>query len=101
VVYTKEAQTADHYIERFAHDYQKKYSITVATSDALQQMIIRGSGCAVLSARELKEEIERTNESVIQGFRDKQTEDRNYLQDAVSTETRQQMEALLKDESDS
>lgn len=100
VVYTREAQTADHYIERFAHDNQKKYSITVATSDALQQMIIRGSGCAVLSARELKEEIERANESVIQDFRDKQSEDRNYLQDAVSKEARQQMEALLKDESD-
>ncbi|NLE26315.1 MAG: GTP-binding protein, partial [Clostridiaceae bacterium] len=57
LVYTREAQTADQYIEKFAHDNQKKYDITVATSDNLQQIIIRGSGSAVISARELKEEI--------------------------------------------
>ena len=34
VVYTKEAQTADHFIEKFAHDNHEKYDITVATSDA-------------------------------------------------------------------
>ncbi len=44
VVYTREAQTADQYIERFAHDNQRKYDITVATSDGLQQIIIRGGG---------------------------------------------------------
>lgn len=42
LVYTREAQTADQYIEKFAYDNQKKYNITVATSDGLQQIIIRG-----------------------------------------------------------
>ena len=100
VVYTREAQTADHYIERFTHDNQKKYSITVATSDGLQQIIIRGSGSAVLSARELKEEIERANEKVIQAYKEKQAIDRNYLKDALSSEAKQQMEELLKEEND-
>ena len=45
VVYTSEAQTADLYIEKFAHQNGPKYHITVATSDGLQQMIIRGAGC--------------------------------------------------------
>ena len=58
LVYTREAQTADHYIEKFAHDNNRKYRITVATSDGLQQMIVRGAGCALLSARELKTEME-------------------------------------------
>jgi Predicted RNA-binding protein containing a PIN domain len=98
VVYTKEAQTADHFIEKFAHDNQEKYDITVATSDGLQQIIIRGSGCALLSARELKDEMERANERVIQDYQEKQPADRNYFKDALSTETKQQMEEFLKDE---
>jgi small GTP-binding protein len=100
VVYTREAQTADHFIEKFAHDNQKKYNITVATSDGLEQIIIRGSGCAVLSARELKEEIERANETVIQEYKEKQAIVRNYLENALSAETKQQMEELLKEEND-
>lgn len=62
VVYTKEAETADQYIEKFAHENGKKYQVTVATSDGLEQVIIRGAGCRLLSARELKEEMERANE---------------------------------------
>lgn len=98
VVYTKEAQTADQFIERFTHEHQKKYDITVATSDGLQQIIIRGSGSAVLSARELKVEIERANEKVIQVYKEKQIIDRNYLKDAISAETRQRMEKLQKED---
>ncbi len=100
VVYTREAQTADHFIERFAHDNQEKYDITVATSDGLQQVIIRGSGCALLSARELKEEMERTNEEVLQAYQKKQPINRNYLEDALSTKTKQQMEEFLEEEKD-
>jgi small GTP-binding protein len=98
VVYTKEAQTADHFIEKFAHDNQGKYNITVATSDGLQQIIVRGAGCSVLSARELKEEIERTNEKVIQDYERKQALKLNYLKDTLSAETKQQMHELLREE---
>ncbi len=97
VVFTRTAQTADQYIERFAHDNQSKYDITVATSDGLQQIIIRGAGCAVLSARELREQIEIANESVLQAYRDKKPADRNVLRDALSEESKQQMEDLLND----
>ena len=58
VVYTKEAETADQYIEKFAHSNQDKYNITVATSDGMEQLIIRGAGCRLLSAKELKIEID-------------------------------------------
>ena len=40
----KEAETADQYIEKFAHQHAKEYAITVATSDGLEQMIILGQG---------------------------------------------------------
>lgn len=59
VVYTKEAETADRYIEKFAHENAKRYDVTVATSDGLEQIIIRGEGCRLMSARELQTEIAR------------------------------------------
>ena len=64
VVYTKEAQTADSYIEQLTHKIAKQYQVTVATSDGLVQLITRGQNCMVISARDLKLEIERANESV-------------------------------------
>ncbi|KJR47168.1 hypothetical protein UF75_2465 [Desulfosporosinus sp. I2] len=96
MVYTREAQTADQYIEKFAHDHQKNYNITVATSDGLQQLIIRGAGCALLSARELKVEIEGANERINHEYQEIQGRDRNYLIDALSPEAKQQLEELIK-----
>jgi predicted RNA-binding protein with PIN domain len=57
VVYTKEAETADQYIEKFAHDNASRYQIRVATSDGLEQIIIRGEGCLLVSAREFEAEV--------------------------------------------
>jgi len=55
VIYTRTAQTADMYIERFAHNHSKKYDITVASSDGMVQIITRGEGCRVISSRELEQ----------------------------------------------
>ena len=68
MVYTKEAETADQYIEKFAHQHGKEYQITVATSDGLEQVIIRGQGCALLSARELEEEITCTRAAFMENY---------------------------------
>ena len=57
VVFTKEAETADLYIEKTAHALARKYRVTVATSDAVEQIIIFGSGAYRMSARMLLEEI--------------------------------------------
>ena len=64
IVYTKEAETADAYIEKLTHTISKDYQVTVATSDGLVQLITRGQNCLILSARELKEEIIRAKETV-------------------------------------
>ena len=63
VVYTKEAETADYYIEHFAHENSKKYDITVVTSDGLEQVIIRGAGCALMSSREFEKEVENASKT--------------------------------------
>ena len=97
VVFTKEAQTADQYIERFAYDTKGKYAITVATSDGLQQTIIRGAGCALLSARQLLEEIEDAHGSIQQA---RPSTDGNYLGDTLTLEVRQQIDKLHKKKED-
>lgn len=66
VVYTKEAETADAYIEKLTHTISKDYSVTVATSDGLVQLITRGQNCTIMSARELKEDMERVREEIRQ-----------------------------------
>lgn len=68
VVYTKTAETADQYIEKFAHTNGKKYDVTVATSDGLEQIIIRGAGCGLISAREFKAEIERASNNLRENY---------------------------------
>ncbi len=58
VVYTKEAETADQYIEKTVHNIGRKYEVTVATSDALEQMIIWGEGAIRLSAKGFREAVD-------------------------------------------
>ncbi len=94
VVYTKEAETADQYIEKFAYEHGNKDEVTVATSDGLEQIIIRGKGCALYSARELKEEIERASEEIQRAYGDKTLEERNYLLDGVDDEIKKELENL-------
>lgn len=81
VVYTKEAETADMYIERTAHEIGRKYQVTVATSDGLEQIIIRGQGCVMMSARELKEEIDRINKEIRDEYVEQFPQSKNYLFD--------------------
>ena len=94
VVYTKEAETADQYIERTAHEMGKKYQITVATSDGLEQIIIRGQGCAMISARELKEEIERINQEIRKEYVEQFPGSKNYLFDYLPKELSEQLYAI-------
>ncbi len=94
IVYTGEAQTADQYIEKFAHDNKKKYNIAVATSDGLQQMIVRGAGCSLLSARELKDEIDAANDRIRKEYRELLSKRHSSLMDALSPEEILQLQEL-------
>lgn len=64
VVYTKEAETADAYIEKITHKISRDYHVTVATSDGLVQLITRGQNCRIMSAKELQMEMERVNNEI-------------------------------------
>lgn len=88
VVFTKEAETADQYIEKFAHENGRRYRVTVATSDGLEQIIIRGQGCALLSARELLEEIVRAKQTLSETYLEapKEKGSKYYLMDDFAGE---------------
>ena len=60
VVYTKEAETADSYIERTTHELSKNYRVQVATSDRMEQLIIIGNGAMRISADAFRKEVNRT-----------------------------------------
>lgn len=78
VVYTKEAETADHYIERFTHEYAKKYDITVVTSDGLEQMIIIGQGCQLVSSREFEQLVKRAAREAVENFETDMQRERRF-----------------------
>lgn len=64
IVYTKEAETADMYIEQASYDLSRKHRVRVATSDGMEQMIILGHGAERLSATELKWEVEQATRHI-------------------------------------
>ncbi len=68
VVYTKEAETADQYIEKTVHDIGRKYNVTVATSDAMEQMIIMGQGARRMSANGLLEAIHEMEKELYETY---------------------------------
>ena len=65
VVYTKEAETADAYIEKATYEIGKKYRVKVATSDGPEQLIILGHGALRVSASSFHEEMERVRGQII------------------------------------
>jgi len=69
VVYTREAETADMYIERVTYEIGKKHRIRVATSDNLEQLIILGNNASRISASAFREEVERVNAEIAEIIR--------------------------------
>lgn len=94
VVYTKEAETADQYIEKTVHEIGRKYRVTVATSDQLEQVIILGQGGRRMSARELLEDVIEVRQQIRETAREKRSSEKNYLFDHLDEETAARMERI-------
>lgn len=94
VVYTKEAETADQYIEKTVHEIGRKYRVTVATSDQLEQVIILGQGGQRMSARELLEDVIEVSHQIRETARQKSSSEKNYLFDHLDEETATRMERI-------
>lgn len=94
VVFTKEAETADQYIEKVTQQMNRQYSVAVATSDKLEQVIILGKGAMRLSARDLKKEIKETSVEIKTIHLDTVPSQKNWLFDHVDAELFEYLEDI-------
>ena len=94
VVYTKEAETADQYIEKVVHEIGRKYHVTVATSDNVEQVVTLGQGGKLLSARELRTEVEEVQRQIREEYLNRPQKGKKYLFDYLDEEISGQMEEV-------
>ena len=64
IVYTKEAETADSYIEKVTKKLAKNNRVKVVTSDGLEQLIIMGNGCLRMSSQEFYQEVKEAENNI-------------------------------------
>ena len=101
VVYTKEAETADQYIEKVVHEIGRKYHVTVATSDGVEQVVTLGQGGTLISAREFLEEVRYVEAAIREEARVRRENVRTYLFDHVDEELARKMERVRLGEEES
>ena len=94
IVYTREAETADQYIEKTVRRISRKHEVTVATSDALEQVIILGQGARRMSASGLKEEVELARKELREEHLGRGEGLRHYLFDHLGEEDAEEMERV-------
>ena len=94
VVYTREAETADAYIEKTVHRLAKEFDITVATSDNAEQMIIWGEGARRMPAPELKEEIDQACAEIEQKYLKKDSSGKSYMFETLPEDLRKLLESM-------
>lgn len=99
IVYTKESQTADTYIERFAAVNAKNYKVRVATSDNLEQIIIMGRGAHRLSARDLELEINNIKKEMNAKYIENKPVKNNSLLSNLDKDTAELLEKMRYPES--
>ena len=91
VIFTREAETADQYIEKAAHELTKQYQVTVATSDAIEQIIIYGAGAVRLSARNFESEVVNAEREMQAQYIAQDTDRRQTVGSSVGEEIRKAM----------
>lgn len=86
VIYTKEAETADQYIEKTTHELKKNYNVTVATSDGLEQVIIMSQGALRMSAKDLEIEVNANDKAIAEKIHEYKPVKNNMLIDNLDSE---------------
>ena len=98
VVYTKEAETADQYIEKTVHKIGRRHHVTVATSDALEQVIILGQGGHRISAQGLQNEILLAKQELREEHLEKTSKGKRYLFDGASDEMTEYVDRMRNED---
>ena len=92
VVYTKQAETADQYIEKVVHQIGKKYHVTVVTSDRVEQIVTLGQGGTLISSREFRKEVDLVKRQIREEYEKRRDSGKNYLFDHMDEELAEEME---------
>ena len=101
MVYTKEAETADQYIEKVVHEIGRKYHVTVATSDGVEQVVTLGQGGTLISAREFLEEVRYVEAAIREEARARRESVKTYLFDHVDEDLARKVEKVRLGEEES
>ncbi len=94
IVYTKEAETADQYIEKVVHHIGRKYHVTVVTSDGVEQVVTLGQGGTLISSREFREEVELVRRQIREEYESRRDRGKNYLFDHMDEKMQEDMENI-------
>ena len=94
IVFTKEAETADQFIEKAAIALKGKKRVTVATSDGVEQVIVFAQGASLLSARELLEEVEEMKLEIRKEYLEKQEKNPRYLFEGADPKLAERLEYI-------
>lgn len=97
VVYTKENETADSYIEKFANNVGKMYNILVATSDWLEQQVVLGRGAARISARELHSEVLMAREIMRTRYRLTNSMQKHTIENRIHRDILEKLEKMRRE----
>jgi predicted RNA-binding protein with PIN domain len=98
VVYTREGETADSYIEKMAYDLvRKRRQVYVVTSDWVEQLVILGAGAYRISARELLKDVKKVNRLIKEGFYESRvTHKRHELENRLNSDVVKRLYELRK-----
>lgn len=97
VVYTKENETADLYIERLVHEMGKLYNVMVATSDWLEQQVVLGRGAARISARELYGDVVKSQKVMTEKYRLTRSMEKHTIENRVRGEILEKLEKIRRE----
>ncbi|KPU42650.1 YacP-like NYN domain protein [Oxobacter pfennigii] len=97
VVYTKENETADAFIEKVVDEIGRKHNVLVATSDWLEQQIVLGRGAARISARELREEMLRAQKIMRDKYKIKPSAEKQSIENRIQGEVLEKLEKIRRE----
>ncbi len=96
VVFTKEGETADAFIEKMVNNIGRKIEVCVVTSDSLEQQVVFQRGATRMSAVEFYHEVKNTESKIKIKIEKKYSEKRFMLEDAIQREVLEKLEKIRR-----
>lgn len=96
IVYTKEGETADSFIEKYVNNIGRKSDVSVVTSDSLEQQLIFQRGAARISSIEFYHEVCETKKKIRKRTAKKYNQGKNFLHDHIDDEVMEKLEKIRR-----